>query len=147
MGVVKTDLRFTREKAKKIRFYPITGIPATNVQDAIAETYAAAGTTPPAIVPKTITNAMSPYTILPTDYLLEVDVTGGAVVLNTGAQAARGGRPVIIEHVKGDAVANNITINRNGAELIAGATAYLIDYNFGRVELRPSANMPGYSVG
>jgi hypothetical protein len=147
MSIVRTDLRNTRERAKEIRFYPAATVGATNVQDAIEEVEGdviIAGTSPPQITPKIVTFAMSPYTVLPTDYLLLVDTTGGAVVLNMGLASDRAGRRVTIKDDVGNSAVNNITINRAGGDLVDGATSYVLDGNFAAATLDPKTG--GYTV-
>lgn len=140
MTIVRTDLRNTRERAKEIRFYPSAGNTATNVQDAIS----GSGTSPPDITPTQINFAMSPYTILPTDYLILVDTAGGAVTLQAGAASARSGKEVTVKDSTGHAAANNISILRAGADTIDGLTTYPIASDFGAVLMKPTST--GYAV-
>jgi hypothetical protein len=147
MSIVRTDLRNRRERAKEIRFYPASTIAATDVQAAIEEVEAdvvAGGLVPPSITPKVVTFAMSPYTILPTDYLILVDTSGGAVTLQTQASATRNGKEVTVKDSTGNASANNISILRTGAETIDGLTTYPIASDFGAAYLRPVTG--GYAV-
>lgn len=144
MSVVQTDLRNARERAKELRYYPTTGLVATNVQDAIDFVASSGGTSPPSITPKVVTFAMSPYTILTTDYLILVDTSGGAVTLQTGAAAARTNKEVTIKDSTGNALTNNISILRTGAETIDGLTTYPIASDFGAVTLSPETG--GYAV-
>jgi hypothetical protein len=147
MSLVRTNLRNTRERADQIRFYPAATVSATNVQKAIEEVESdaiAAATSPPAITPTSVNFAMSPYTILPTDYLILVDTSGGAVTLQAGAASARGSREVTIKDSTGNAAANNISILRAGADTIDGLTTYPIASNFGAAMLSPVTG--GYAV-
>jgi hypothetical protein len=151
MPTIRTDLRETLDwmTARRIRYEPGGVITATNVQDAIGAVSAAvivAQTVPPSIVPKSITFAMSPYVILPTDYLLEVDTTGGAVVLQTGASALRNNKDVVVKDIAGNTPVNAISILRAGAELIDGLTSYPIDTAYGAVTLTPKLAGNGYEV-
>lgn len=143
MGVIATNVRNTRQRAAQVRFYPVPTITATNVQDAIEQVTAAASA-PPSITPKTVNFGMSPYTILPSDYLILVDSSGGAVQLQTQASSTRSQREVTIKDATGNASANNISILRTLAETIDGLTTYPIASDFGAVTLRPVTG--GYAV-
>lgn len=143
MSIVKTDLRVTRERAAQLRYYPTPGITATNVQDAIVAA-AAGGTSPPALTPTAVTVAMSPYAILPTDYLILVDCSGGAVVLTAGLASLRGNRAVTIKDDSGDSAANNITINRTAPDTIDEANSYVLATNYDACTLNPKP--AGYTV-
>lgn len=144
MTVVKTDLRLTRERAQQLRFYPIAGVAATNVQDAIEETYAAA-IAPPSYTPTVVTFAMSPYAPGVGDSVLLVDTTGGPVVISMPLSAARLGRPLTVKDDVGNSDVNAIAINRAGAELIDGATSVPIDSKYFSVTLQPKT-AGGYDV-
>ena len=69
---------------------------------------------------KTITFAMSPYTVLQDDRVLHVDTTAGAITINleaiTGVK-----RDLRIHDVNGT---NLITLTPNGGDLINGAVTY-----------------------
>ena len=134
--LVKTDLRTLRESARAIRFYPVPGIDATNVQEAIEETYAAASG-PPSITPTAVNAAMSPYAVLPTDYLILVDCSAGPVVLTMGLASLRDNRAVTIKDDSGDSAANNITINATAPDTIDEAASYVLATNFDAITLNP----------
>lgn len=144
MSIVKTDLRVTRERAAQLRYYPSSGITATNVQDAIEEAMAA-GIAPPAYTPTVVTFAMSPYAPVLSDTVLLVDSSGGQVVISMPLSAARGGRPLIVKDDTGNSDANPIAVNRAGAETIDGRTSYPIDSPFFSVNMQPKA-VGGYDV-
>lgn len=147
MSIVKTDLRVTRERAAQLRYYPSSGITATNVQDAIEEVEAdvvAADTSPPSITPTAVDFAMSPYAILPADYLILVDCSGGAVVLTAGLASLRNNREVTIKDDSGDSAANNITINRTAPDTIDEANSYILATNYDAITLNPKPS--GYTV-
>lgn len=90
------------------------------------------------IAPTNIGFANSPYVPLISDSLLFVDTSGGPVVINLTASAARLSRPLSIKDVTGNAVANNITINRSGAETIEGLVSVKINANYGGYRLYPA---------
>lgn len=140
MTIIATDMRSTVEAARRIRFEPSALITATNVQDAIQQSAAISVVTPTAV-----TFAMSPYTVLPTDRVLLVNTSGGAVTINMMAAAARGGLDLTVKDDTGNAAANPISVVRNGAETIDGLTTYPIDSNFGAAQFAPQAG--GYYVG
>lgn len=140
MTMIATDMRQTRESARRIRFEPASPITATDVQTAIQQ---AASLALP--MPTAVTFAMSPYTVLPTDRVLLVNTSGGAVTINMMAAAARGGLDLTVKDDTGNAAANPISVVRNGAETIDGLTTYPIDSNFGAAQFAPQAG--GYYVG
>jgi hypothetical protein len=145
MGILRTEI--VKPVAKSERYFPSTPLTALNVQDAIDQlnaTLVIAGSSPPAIVPKTITFAMSPYTVLATDYLLLCDTTTGAITIQTALAASRGNKEFMIKDSGGNAAANNITILRAGAETLDGLASYPIDTNYDEVNLKPITN--GYAV-
>lgn len=140
MAIVQTDLRNTIESAKRIRFEPVPGIMATNVQDAISQVQAEVVPTPTAIA-----FAASPYTVLATDRILVVDTAGGAITINMMAAAARGGLDLTIKDDTGHAAANPISVVRNGADTIDLLTTYPMDSNFAAARFVPQVG--GYYVG
>lgn len=147
MSVVQTDLRNTRQRAKEIYYGPTGGLTALTVQDAIDALQAEVNTgsvTPPAIVAKLINTVLSPYTVLATDYILEVDTAGGAIIINMMAAAARNNLPLIVKDVTGHASANSIAVTPNGAETIDGLATYPIDSDYGGYNFKPIAT--GYTV-
>ncbi len=143
MVIVRTDLRETRERAALLRFEKSAGIPDTNVQDAIETVddeltaLEAEVALIPVVVSKNIAFADSPYTVLASDRVLYVDTSGGAITINLQPAAGRGGIPLTVKDVSGNAAANNISIVRNGAETIDGLTTYPINMDFGGVRLNP----------
>lgn len=122
-------------------------IPATNVQQAIDSVLNVVTnpTKPPNIAAITVDNSMSPYNQIATDWLIEVDTTAGPVTINLLPSVAMANLPSVIKHVAGDARANPVTINPNGAETVDGQAPYVIDYNFGSVTLQPK-NAGGYTA-
>lgn len=132
MTTVSTDMRQTRESARRIRFEPTLPFTATNVQDAIQQvaTIAVPATTP-------ITFAMSPYTVLATDRILLVNTSAGAVTINMMPAAARNGLDLEIKDDTGNAATNAISVVANGAETIDTFATYLIDAPFAAVTFLP----------
>lgn len=61
----------------------------------------------------------------------------GAVTINLPAASSRNGLPLAIKDVSGNANTNNITINRNGADTIEGATSIVINTAWGGWHLYP----------
>lgn len=145
MTVVGTDMRITREAADRLRYEPGGTNSATNVQEAIEAVGGGGGggTSPPAITPTIVNFAMSPYSALVTDYLILVDTSGGAVVINLGAAAGRGNKEITIKDSSGNAATNNVTINRNGADTIDGLTALTLASDFDSATLAPKTG--GYA--
>jgi len=147
MAIVQTDLRATRPSAREISYSPVGPLTAYTVQGAIEQLQAEITTssvTPPAIAPKTITFAMSPYTVLATDYLLDVDTSGGAVTINMMLAAARNNLELTVKDVTGNASTNNISVVRASAEAIDGLMTYLIASDYGANKFKPKTG--GYQV-
>lgn len=147
MGVVRTDLRDTRPSAREISYSPVSPLTARNVQNAIEQVQAevvANALKPPAIVPTLVTFAMSPYTVLATDYLLLVDTAGGAVTINMMAASARSNLPLEVKDSTGHAQANPISVVRNGADTIDGFTTYPLASDFDAKTFKPETG--GYAV-
>lgn len=149
MSTMTTDMRETREAARRLRYEPSAGISATNVQTAIEAVQAnvvAGPVVPPAIVPTAVNFAMSPYTVQSTDYLLEVDTTGGAVVIQTQASASRVNKPFTVKDIAGNAAVNAISVLRTGAETIDGLTSYPMDSAYDAKTFKPKLAGTGYEV-
>ena len=148
--LVKTDLRVRPvEAARDISYEPTAGVTPNNVQDAIEAVQAnvvAAALVPPAIVPTAVNFAMSPYTVLSTDYLLEVDTSGGAIDIQTAASASRTNHPFTVKDITGDALTNAIAVLRTGAETIDGMTSYPMDSPFDAKTFKPKLDGTGYEV-
>ena len=92
-----------------------------------------------------VNNAASPYTVLAADQYISVDTSGGAVTLRfPNAPTAK--RQWIIKDRTGNAGANNITITTvGGAVNIDGATTFLINNNYGAVQMLANAT-PTYEI-
>jgi hypothetical protein len=92
-----------------------------------------------------VTHAMSPYTVLTTDYYISVDCSAGVVTLDF-PNAPTFKQIWIVKDRTGNASANNITITTPGAIVtIDGSTSYLIGSNFGSIELLANST-PSYEV-
>ena len=150
MSVVQTDLRISPVAAAwNVSYEPSPGVNEVNVQDAIEAVQAnvvAAAAVPPAIVPTAVNFAMSPYTVLATDYLLEVDTTGGAVSIQTAASASRSNKPFTVKDIAGNAAVNAISVLRTGAETIDGLTSYPMDSAYDAKTFKPKLAGAGYEV-
>jgi hypothetical protein len=89
---------------------------------------------------------MSPYVVLPTDYLLEVDTTGGAVVIQTAASASRANKPFTVKDIAGNSSVNAISVLRTGAETIDGLSSYPMSTDFASLTFKPKLAGNGYEV-
>lgn len=137
MGVVKTDIRLTRERAQQIRFYPVPPLTATNVQDAIK---AAAGGN---AVIKTVT-AAGPYSALPTDDVLIINQAVGAPFTVNVDWSART-KPLRVVDGKADALNNPIGITPAAGQSQLGVvdnTVFIMG-NGGSIILTPLLNGTG----
>jgi len=92
-----------------------------------------------------VTNAMSPYTVLLTDFYLSVDTSGGAVQLNfPNAPAFK--RQFIIKDRTGTAATSNITLTTPGGTVtFDGLTTYTMNSNYQAIQLLANAT-PTYEV-
>lgn len=142
MTIAKTDTR--ENNAKRLRFMPGVGLISTNVEDAVLEVAGnatIANTQPPAIAATTVNFAQSPYTVLGTDFILEVDTTGGVVVITPQAVATRT-KPLQIKDVLLNAGTNNIQITGP----IEGFNPYLINADGESITIRPNKAKTAYEV-
>jgi len=148
MSVIQTDLRVSPiAAARNVSYSPSPGVAAIDVQRAIEAVQAnvvTASVTPAAVVPTAVNFAMSPYTVLPTDYLLEVDTTGGAVVIQTAAAVSRTNRPLTVKAI--NANPNGISVNRTAAELIDGLASYPMVDAYDAKTFKPKLAGDGYEV-
>lgn len=71
------------------------------------------------------------YTVLATDQIVEVNRAGSVTLTLPVVPAA--GQTLFVLDVSGAALTNNITINRDGADTINGATSIVIAANYGWV--------------
>lgn len=132
MAIAKTDVRNTVESARRIRFEKVGGIIATDVQTAIEQV----ATTPPSISSTSVTAAMSPYAVTPTDKVLYVDTSAGPVTIVMPVPALRNGQALTIKDVTGNAAANNITVSGQTIDGIVSPN-YKIASDFGGIQLYP----------
>jgi len=141
MTRIATDLRISREAADRLRYAPV-GVPtATDVQSAIDNLANITLNQPPVISATTVNFAQSPYTAQATDFILEVDTTGGIVVINPPVVATRN-QPLEIKDVSLNAFTNNIQITGP----IEGQNPYLINSDGGSVTIRPNKAKTAYEV-
>ncbi len=108
---------------------------ATNTfyQATLAQVLAAASNSP-----TKISSANSPYPVKLTDNLIYVDTSTGPVEIDLAAANTRGGSPLTIKDITGNAAVNNVTIKPNGLETIDGytnAAPLKINANYGGFEL------------
>lgn len=139
VGIIKTDIRITQEAAKRLRFYPVANLTATNVQDAIQQAALAALLS----TPTSVTIGMSPYTPAPTDTLLEVNTSAGAITIQMPLSSTRQ-FDLEVKDITGNSGANPISVVRSGAELIDGLTTYPLDSAYGAAKFGPKTG--GYYV-
>jgi hypothetical protein len=86
---------------------------------------------------KSVVFADTPYTVLDTDDVIEVDCTGGAVTLNLPLAKNRYKKLVIM---KVDASGNAVTINRAGSDTINGATSTTLTSQWQRKDFFSNGN-------
>mgnify|MGYP003132415417 CR=1 FL=1 len=67
------------------------------------------------------------YNVLGSDFLLAVNSSGDEVTINLQSASNNAGRILIIKDETGQANVNNITINRNGSDMIDGQTSFTIN--------------------
>jgi hypothetical protein len=144
MTIVTTDMKVFIGSAKRISY---TGtVPNSSTLEGALNTLqaevTAAGINLPAITPTPVNFAMSPYAVSPNDYLLEVDTSGGAVVIVPQAPAARARKPLGIKDVTGNADANPIAVN----VAIDGLNPYPVIGKYAGVTIRPNAAQNAYEV-
>jgi hypothetical protein len=143
---INTDLGVTdtQRDAKRIVFQPVAPLTATNVEDAINQVQTnvtVAGTQPPNITATTVNFAQSPYAVQPTDYILEVDTTGGVVVITPQAVGTRT-TPLEIKDISGNASVNNIQVTGP----IDGLNPYLINMDYDAITIRPNRGKTAYEA-
>jgi len=81
-----------------------------------------------------VTNAMSPYTVTPTDYFISVDASGGPVTINL-PDAPSDNRQFIVKDRLGQAGTNNVTIKSlTSASTLDGQASYTFVDNYESLE-------------
>lgn len=92
-----------------------------------------------------VTNAMSPYTVLPTDCYISVDCSGGAVTLKF-PDSPTFKQTWIIKDRTGKAAVSNISLTTvSGARTFDGLTTYVMNSNFQAINLLAN-NSSNYEV-
>jgi len=92
-----------------------------------------------------VDHAMSPYTVLASDYYISVDCSGGVVTLDfPNSPVAK--QIWIVKDRTGSASTNNIPITTPGATVtIDGATSYTLASNYAAINLLANA-VPSYEI-
>src|ERR1019366_8865706 len=127
------------ESARRIRFEPVPGIIATDVQNAILQVVQSA-----ILLPSTAVTFGLPYTVNAADRILLVDTAGGSGTILMMSAAGRNGVDLTIKDITGHAAANVISVAMSGLETADGLDPYPIDSNFAAVRFVPQAG--GYYV-
>lgn len=92
-----------------------------------------------------VTNAMSPYSVLNTDYYISVDCSAGAVTLSF-PNSPTANRTWIVKDRTGTASTNNITLTTPGVTVtFDGATSYIMNSNYGAIQLLANST-PSYEL-
>jgi len=92
-----------------------------------------------------VTNAMSPYTVLSTDYFISVDSSGGPVTLNF-PNAPTFKQQWIVKDRIGISATNNISITTPGATVtFDGLTTYIMNSNYQAINILANST-PTYEV-
>jgi hypothetical protein len=81
------------------------------------------------------------YPVAVTDNIILINKTVPAAnSVQLPAASSRGGFPITIKDLKGDAATNNITVLPNGAETIDGLLSVVINSNYGSYKFYPAQN-------
>lgn len=78
-----------------------------------------------------VTNAMSPYTVLPADVRLQCSTGGGAISIVLPTAASSSDRIIQVVDASGSAATNNITVSVSGGGSINGSASYVINSAYG----------------
>lgn len=93
-----------------------------------------------------VTHAMSPYTVLSTDYYISVDCSAGTVTLRFPNTPFITNQTWVIKDRTGSASTNNISVTTvGGAVTIDGATTYTLNSNYSSIQLLGNST-PTYEV-
>lgn len=77
----------------------------------------------------------TPYVVLPTDYFLDVDCSGGAITIQIPDTAVEG-QSFIVKDLTGSAATNNITVTTvSGSTTIDNSTFYTIATNYYSIQI------------
>lgn len=144
MGNVVTDLRETRDTAKRLRYETVAASNlATNVQDAIANLATI-------LLPTVTSVALATYTVSATDRIIEVNFAGN-VAITLGATSARNGLDLEIKDISGGLAAGGwtITITPNVTDVggIDGMATLPIATDYESFRLRPASAQQAWRVG
>jgi hypothetical protein len=92
-----------------------------------------------------VTNAMSPYTVLSTDYFISVDASGGPVIINL-PNAPTTNQEFIIKDRLGQASTNAITVKSlSGVTTVDGQASYVFSDNYESLDvIYHTANYEGF---
>ncbi len=81
-----------------------------------------------------VNNAMSPYTVISTDYFISVDATAGPVIINL-PDTTTANRQFVIKDRLGQSQNNNITVKSlTGASTVDGQVSYTFNDNYESLE-------------
>jgi len=75
------------------------------------------------------------YNVLGSDFLLAVNSSGDEVTINLQSASINAGQILVIKDETGQANVNNITINRNGTDMIDGNTSLVLNSSKAAVTL------------
>lgn len=92
--------------------------------------------------------SQSPYTVVPSDFLIDVDSSGGSVTIQL-PDIPLNGKYFIIKDLTGSAATNNIIVTTvSGSTTIDGATSYTISTNYQSIQVtRNAQDMYDISLG
>lgn len=106
----------------------VSGNPATNTLTISAVVSSILNVT-------TVTHAQSPYTVVPTDEFLAVNVSGGVVTIDL-PNSTTTGRVIYVKDSTGGSSTNNISVTTvGGIVTIDGLTTYTINSNYQAIGL------------
>jgi hypothetical protein len=86
-------------------------------------------------------NADTPYTVVATDNVLAADVSGGVLAVNLPTSPAVGDSYAVKDY-KGAAATSNITVDSGSGNKIDAAQTFVIDVNYGSINLVCVATSP-----
>lgn len=144
MTVVRTDVKVPTGAAPRTSYIgAVTGVSTVQgALDSLQSQVTVAVNTPETITPTAVNFAMSPYSVLATDYILEVDTSGGVVVIAPQAVASRARKPLTVKDVTGNADTNPISISA----AVDGLNPYPVEGKYAAVTIRPNAGQTAYEA-